>query len=81
MRFGKTEAQHEFERLDEAVRVEHIASLPRWEYQVKRIGEDKQTGWAGSERMEQILNSAGADGWELVAIHAERATFKRLLPA
>ena len=81
MRFGKTEAQHEFERLDEAVRVEHIASLPRWEYQVKRIAEYKQRGLTGSSQMEKTLNEAGAEGWELVSIEAERATFKRLLPA
>lgn len=55
------------------------ASLPKWEYQVKRIGEDKQKGLLGSQRMEQIFNGEGAKGWELVAIHEERATFKRPL--
>ena len=58
----------------------HVADLPKWEYQVKRIGEDKQKGLLGSQRMEAILNGEGGRGWELVAIHAERATFKRLLP-
>ena len=56
------------------------AKLPRWEYQVKRVGEDKQKGLLGSQRMEQIFNSEGAQGWELVAVHEERATFKRQLP-
>ena len=58
----------------------HVASLPKFEYQVKRIGEDKQKGLLGSQRMEEILNGAGSQGWELVAIHEERATFKRRLP-
>ena len=58
----------------------HVAGLPKWEYQVKRIGEDKQKGWLGSQRMESILNGEGAEGWELVAISEERATFKRLRP-
>ncbi|HEX5261457.1 MAG TPA: hypothetical protein VFW18_08260 [Gaiellales bacterium] len=47
---------------------------------MKRIGEDKQKGWLGSQRMESILNGEGAEGWELVAISEERATFKRLRP-
>ena len=55
----------------------HEASLPKWEYQVKRIGEDKQKGLLGSQRMEQIFNGEGAKGWELVTINEERATFKR----
>ncbi len=58
----------------------HVRSLPKWEYQVKRIGEDKQKGLLGSKRMEEILNGEGVNGWELVAIHEERATFKRPLP-
>ncbi len=58
----------------------HVAALPKWEYQVKRIGEDKQKGLLGSQRMEQIFNGEGAKGWELVAVHEERATFKRPLP-
>ena len=52
-------------------------SLPKWEYQVKRVGEDKQKGLLGAQRMEQIFNGEGAKGWELVAINEERATFKR----
>lgn len=56
---------------------QHVASLPKWEYQVKRIGGDKQKGLLGSQRMEQIFNGEGIKGWELVAIHEERATFKR----
>lgn len=55
----------------------HEAALPKWEYQVKRVGEDKQKGLLGSQRMEQIFNAEGARGWELVAINEERATFKR----
>ena len=58
----------------------HVASLPKWEYQVKRVGEDKQKGILGSQRMEQIFNEEGKQGWELVAINEERATFKRPLP-
>jgi hypothetical protein len=54
-----------------------IAQLPKWEYQVKRIGEDKQKGLLGSGRMEEIFNAEGAQGWERVAINEERATFKR----
>jgi hypothetical protein len=61
----------------EAERQRFVATLPRWEYQVKRIGEDKQKGLLGSGRMEEIFNSEGQQGWELVAIHEERATFKR----
>jgi len=57
---------------------EHVRSLPKWEYQVKRVGEDKQKGLLGSQRMEQLFNGEGAQGWELVAINEERATFKRL---
>ena len=58
----------------------HVASLPKWEYQVKRVGEDKQKGILGSQRMEQILNEEGKQSWQLVAINEERATFKRPLP-
>jgi hypothetical protein len=57
----------------------HLATLPKWEYQVKRIGEDKQKGLLGSQRMDQIFNSEGEKGWELVGINDERATFKRRL--
>ena len=56
------------------------AMLPRWEYQVKRVGEDKQKGLLGSQRMEQIFNGEGAKGWELLVINEERATFKRQVP-
>jgi hypothetical protein len=59
---------------------EHVATLPRYEYQVKRIGEDKQKGMLGSQRVEEILNGEGKKGWELVVISEERATFKRRLP-
>jgi hypothetical protein len=64
----------------EAAEVEHrsfVESLPKWEYQVKRVGEDKQKGLLGSGRMEQIFNEEGKQGWELVAVNEERATFKR----
>ena len=54
-----------------------VESLPKWEYQVKRVGEDKQKGLLGSGRMEQIFNEEGKNGWELVAVNEERATFKR----
>lgn len=60
-----------------AERSSFIGSLPKWEYQVKRVGEDKQKGLLGSTRMEQIFNDEGKKGWELVAINEERATFKR----
>ena len=56
------------------------ATLPRFEYQVKRVGGDKQKGLLGSQRMEQIFNGEGNQGWELVMINEERATFKRQLP-
>jgi hypothetical protein len=55
-------------------------TLPRYEYQVKRVGDDKQKGLLGSQRMEQIFNAEGGKGWELVTINAERATFRRQLP-
>ena len=56
-----------------------VATLPKWEYQVKRVGEDKQEGMLGSQRMEEIFNGEGRKGWELVAINEERATFERPL--
>lgn len=58
----------------------HIATVPKFEYQVKRVGEDKQKGMLGSQRMEQLFNAEGKLGWELIAINEERATFKRPLP-
>ena len=64
----------------QAAEAAHLAAIPRWEYQVKRIGEDKQKGLLGSGRMEDIFNEEGRKGWELVAINEERATFKRRLP-
>lgn len=68
-------------KAEQAVRLrEHLASIQTWQYQVKRVGEDKQKGLLGSQRMEQLFNSEGAQGWELVAINEERATFKRPLP-
>jgi hypothetical protein len=70
-------AQDKTER--SATEAAHVDSLAKWEYQVKRIGEDKQKGLLGSQRMEQIFNAEGAKGWELVAINEERATFKRRL--
>lgn len=63
-----------------AKREAHIASIEKWEYQVKRVGSDKQKGLLGSQRMEQLFNTEGKLGWELVAINEERATFKRPLP-
>lgn len=65
---------------EQKAREEFAATLPKWEYQVKRVGEDKQKGLLGSTRMEQIFNEEGKRGWELVAVHEERATFKRRLP-
>ncbi len=41
-------------------RSEHLATIPKWEYQVKRISEGKQKGLLGSQRMEQIFNGEGA---------------------
>jgi hypothetical protein len=72
----KTEAEKEAERrakADEqaraqaaraaaqAARAEHLKALTKWEYQVKRIGEDKQKGLSGSTRMEQIFNAEGGE--------------------
>jgi hypothetical protein len=79
---SEAKARHKAEREAAAVaaaaeEADRVASLPKWEYQVKRIGGDKQKGLLGSQRMEQIFNAEGARGWELVAIHEERATFKR----
>lgn len=75
-------------KADEAARQEalqqhsqaHVETLPKWEYQVKRIAEHKQKGLLGSREMEHTLNQAGAEGWELVSIEEERATFKRPKP-
>jgi hypothetical protein len=53
------------------------AKQATWEYKVVRVGDDKQRGVLGSGRMEAIFNDLGRDGWELVAVNAERATFKR----
>jgi hypothetical protein len=53
-----------------------VAPIPR----CPPAGKDKQKGLLGSQRMEQLFNAEGAQGWVLVAIHEERATFKRLLP-
>lgn len=47
---------------------------------MKRIAEHKQKGLLGSREMEDTLNQAGAEGWELVSIEEERATFKRPKP-
>ena len=54
-------------------------SVERWEYQVRRIAEERQRGLLGWKRLEDMLNAEGADGWELVSIDAESATFKRRL--
>jgi hypothetical protein len=70
----KDRAQREAEAVRQRAFVE---TLPKWEYQVKRVGEDKQKGLLGSGRMEQIFNEEGKAGWELVAVNEERATFKR----
>jgi hypothetical protein len=74
-------AQRERERQEreaaEAAKRAFVETLPKWEYQVKRVGEDKQKGLLGSTRMEDIFNGEGKNGWELVAINEERATFKR----
>lgn len=56
------------------------ARTSRGEYQVKRIGADKQRGPLGSRLMEQILNGEGVNGWELVTVNDERVTFKRRRP-
>jgi hypothetical protein len=58
----------------------HTRSLPKWRYKVIRVGEDKQKGLLGSGRMESLFNDLGAQGWELVAVSEERATFKLQLP-
>ena len=77
---SQMEERREARAEDQATRDAHLTATPKWEYQVKRIGEDKQRGLLGSGRMEEILNGEGRKGWELVCIDAERATFKRTLP-
>ena len=78
---AREKAEHDAAAAEQASRrAAHVASVPKWEYQVKRVGEDKQKGLLGSQRMEQIFNEEGKQGWELVAINEERATFKRPLP-
>jgi hypothetical protein len=56
----------------------HVANLPKWQYKVIRVGEDKQKGILGSGRMETLFNDLGKDGWELVSVNEERASFKRM---
>ena len=73
-------AEAEAREQAEAETAELLRTIPRWQYQVKRVGEDKQRGLLGSQRMEQLFNAEGAKGWELIAINEERATFKRPLP-
>jgi hypothetical protein len=50
---------------------------PRYEYEVIRIGEDKQKGFLGGGRMKELLNREGEKGWRLVTIQGERAVFVR----
>ena len=71
------ERERQEQQAAEAAKQAFVQTLPKWEYQVKRVGEDKQKGMLGSTRMEQIFNGEGRNGWELVAVHEERATFKR----
>lgn len=40
----------------------HMGSLPKWEYQVKRVGEDKQKGLLGSQRMGGDLQRGRREG-------------------
>jgi alkyl sulfatase BDS1-like metallo-beta-lactamase superfamily hydrolase len=79
--FAEAKAQREAaEQAQQERNAAFQKTLPRYEYQVKRVGDDKQKGLLGSQRMEQIFNGEGAKRWELVTINAERATFRRQLP-
>jgi hypothetical protein len=84
-----TQVAHQRERAAErseqkaamqAAAAAHITNTPKWEYQVKRIGEDKQKGLLSHSHIEDIFNDEGRKGWELVTINKEHATFKRRLP-
>ena len=74
---SKLAEQEARERAQEARRRRDDQPAERWEYQVKRIKKDLQTGMLGSSAMEQIFNKEGAKGWEIVAIEQERVVLKR----
>lgn len=65
------------DKANESANRKMIAALPRWEYRVIRVGGDKQRGILGGGRMEDLFNDLGREGWELVAVSEERASFKR----
>jgi hypothetical protein len=71
-------AQDELNQQAAAALAAHVANLPKWEYKVIRVGEDKQKGILGSGRMETLFNDLGKSGWELVSVNEERASFKRM---
>jgi hypothetical protein len=61
-RDAKEAVDREQARERQATLAAHVRGLPKWEYQVKRVGEDKQKGLLGSQRMEQLFNGEGASG-------------------
>ena len=64
-------------RAKQARRARDTTPAHRWEYKVKWIQKGWQKGALGSGSMELAFNKLGSQGWELVAVEAERATFKR----
>ena len=64
-------------RAKEARRQRDANPETRWEYKVVWIMKGQQKGAMGSSSMELKFNKHGSQGWELVAVEAERATFKR----
>jgi hypothetical protein len=48
-----------------------------WEYKVVDVHALLQRGLEGNEHLERALNALGKEGWELVTIVEDRATFKR----
>lgn len=65
------------EKAKEVRRARDADPAQRWEYKVKWIPRGRQKGALGGGTMELVFNKLGAQGWELVAIEGERATFKR----
>jgi hypothetical protein len=65
------------ERAKEARRQRDTNPDTRWEYKVVWVRRGAQKGAMGSRTMELAFNKVGSQGWELVAVEEERATFKR----
>ena len=66
------------DKLQSAVERDGGAPTPSgWEYKVVDVHALLQRGLEGAAHMEFTFNTLGKDGWELVTIVEDRATFKR----